>query len=412
MVELEIRDFQSIEHTKFQIEGLSVVVGRSNIGKSAIVRAITYALTAASGTDFVRHGDRCERRTKDAKRCKCFSSVRIKTPAIEFTWKKGDSVNQYEVLLPGATEPVLYDKVGQGVPDFLSPDFDMIRIGSSSKLVQISDQFNPIFLLDQSGNTVADVLSDVAKLDQINVALGLVNKDRKSAAATKKVREQDILQLGVKLQGFAGFDIVKSRVATVTKKLDRVNECTQVVESLSRYISRVLSLQGTLQKCRGVLDPPFPESCPLGPVVDKLSAVDRYQSVLVQKAARVRELRGVVDIVLPDPSKLADAVDTAQKLDALVARGALLVEKNSRLQGASEIDLPEALDVGSRISGLKDLHNWQDRLEKLALKVRLLESELQEAASAMDSYQKEIQELGVCPTCSKPFSEDVCLRLE
>jgi predicted ATP-dependent endonuclease of OLD family len=61
MIEIEVNDFQSISHTAVTIDKFSVIVGRSNIGKSALVRAIQCALTGAVGTDFVRHGATCDR---------------------------------------------------------------------------------------------------------------------------------------------------------------------------------------------------------------------------------------------------------------------------------------------------------------------------------------------------------------
>ena len=66
MTEVEVRNFQSVEHAVFRIEGFTALVGRSNIGKSALVRAVKAALTGATGTDFVRHGGLCARRLKDA----------------------------------------------------------------------------------------------------------------------------------------------------------------------------------------------------------------------------------------------------------------------------------------------------------------------------------------------------------
>ena len=95
MIEVEIQNFQSIDKVAFKIEGFTVLVGRSNIGKSALIRAIHCALTGASGTDFVRHGLDCERRIKGNKKCKCKSTVLFKTPSLHLIWEKGDADNQY-----------------------------------------------------------------------------------------------------------------------------------------------------------------------------------------------------------------------------------------------------------------------------------------------------------------------------
>ena len=66
-VDVEIRNFQSIEKATIKIDGFTVVVGRSNIGKSALVRAVKAALTGAPVSSFVRHSSGCLRKTKAAK---------------------------------------------------------------------------------------------------------------------------------------------------------------------------------------------------------------------------------------------------------------------------------------------------------------------------------------------------------
>ena len=45
MLDVEIRNFQSIDHVHLRVEGFTALVGRSNIGKSAVVRAVKAALT-------------------------------------------------------------------------------------------------------------------------------------------------------------------------------------------------------------------------------------------------------------------------------------------------------------------------------------------------------------------------------
>src|SRR5277367_3768831 len=154
--EVEVTNFQSIEHAKFVIEGYTALVGRSNIGKSAIVRAVKAALTGASGTSFVRHGPNCARRLKDAKKCQCKATVRIKREGFDLLWEKGDSDNRYTF------NGQVNDSVGQGTPTFLQAGFAPIKIGDDKELLQVADQFDPIFLLNKTGGAVADVLSDVA----------------------------------------------------------------------------------------------------------------------------------------------------------------------------------------------------------------------------------------------------------
>lgn len=131
MLDVEIRNFQSIEHVHVVIDGFTTLVGRSNLGKSAIVRAIKAALTGAPEETSVRHGPKCEREVKGTKSCKCYCSVHIKTEGFDLLWEKGGDKNEY--VFNGAKKTA----VGKGTPDFLDESFGVVKSGkieSSSRL--------------------------------------------------------------------------------------------------------------------------------------------------------------------------------------------------------------------------------------------------------------------------------------
>src|SRR5574343_133418 len=230
MIRIEIRNFQSIEHTVIQVQGFTALVGRSNIGKSAIVRAVEYALTGASGTNFVRHGATCARRLK-GKTCKCFASVHITGPGMDLLWEKGDAVNRY--VYNGAE----YEAIARGFPEFLKPYFTPIKAGDVHTMLQVAPQWDPLFLLNATGGTVADVLSDIACLDSINVAMRLSDKDRKADMATLKVRQTDAERYRESLRGYVGLDAAldaKEAVADRLKEIEAANRSVVTVQGYQR----------------------------------------------------------------------------------------------------------------------------------------------------------------------------------
>mgnify|MGYP001228451488 CR=1 FL=1 len=115
MIEVEVRDFQSIEHATIKIDGFTALVGRSNIGKSAFVRAVQACVTGAPVGAYVRHNALCPRKTRKAKECRCQCSVHIRAEQFDLLWEKGDFINRYTF------NGTVYDKANQGTPDFLLP---------------------------------------------------------------------------------------------------------------------------------------------------------------------------------------------------------------------------------------------------------------------------------------------------
>src|SRR3990172_7353929 len=53
---VSLRNFQSWKELDLELGRITVIVGRGNAGKSALLRALKYALTNKGGDGFIRHG--------------------------------------------------------------------------------------------------------------------------------------------------------------------------------------------------------------------------------------------------------------------------------------------------------------------------------------------------------------------
>jgi hypothetical protein len=399
MLKVEIRDFQSISHVVVDVDGFSALVGRSNIGKSAVVRAVKAALTGAPADAFVRHSAECPRGTKGAKSCKCFCSVRITTEGFDLLWEKGDTVNRY------VFNAVEYTAVSRGTPDFLLKDFAPVKLGDEKEIIQISDQFRPIFILDKTGTVVADVLSDVVKLDQINVAIRLAEKDRKDAAATRKVREKDVGDLSLALSSYDGLDPVVDRVQGVeavslafdAKQLE-LDQLDRYIETVFGLVSRIKALNQGCQVQVPVVDTAFEEA-------NRLSTLVRLDTSLKDRQTLVSRLAPVesVDVPTPDSVPVGDMLLKlfvwANKLDAL--RDFFNLSKI-----ASTLEVPSLEPASTVHSLLSQLATWHHKVESAVNMITKLEGAVAKADLAEIEVLKDFQTLGVCPTCSQEFTAE------
>lgn len=444
MISVEVLNFQSLEKVNLDIQGFTALVGRSNIGKSAIVRAIKSALTGATGTDFVRHGQTCERRLKGNKKCRCQASVRIKTSDVEFLWEKGDSVNRYTVWRDGVE--TVHDRVERGAPDFLGPAFSPVKVGDQHEVIQISDQFNPIFLLDKSGPTVADVLSDVAQLDEINVAMGLVNRDRKEATSTRKVREKDLADIRTSLKTYDGLDGAVARVRGVTAQHTLIGNAASSLKRLIRYVDQeaalgteVIALEeatrpGTpdveslskkrqaatfLDRCvvsgmalssqvkslQGVASLEVPDAAGLEKAANSVAMVEGWLASIAVRAPIIRGLNGVETVEVPEPPKFEEPYRKLALLEGWATRAATLKVSLVGLNGVDGI--PDLVaPFGSQTSALSFLDRMSIKVSKTQTDIDVLEAQV----AAIELEEQEVQNawdgLGVCPTCTQPMRVD------
>lgn len=398
MVRVEVKNFQSMVSQVIEIDGFSTVVGRSNIGKSAIVRAIKSALTGAPADTCVRHGEDCLRRTKGSKTCKCFCSVRLVGPGVDLLWEKGDSINRY------VYNSVEYTVPGRGTPEFLGDAFAMISVGDKDKsLLQVSDQFDPLFILNKSGTVVADVLSDVAKLDQINAASRLVERDRKESTSTRKVRDRDRDELHKALTSYDGLDAALSLAAQAEQRVKELGKLEAQDEVLTRYTNSLVALL----TARKELDPVQSLEVPTVKGLDDrqatlsyLGKVDRVQTVAEESIARISS---VVNVAVPEMAVTRE-LDSYLKLIRLTDRAVSLKSFFEASKVAQAALVPEVTGAVSASSTLVRLNAWVSGHDRVSKALSDLESMVAAAEIEEAKALASVRALGVCPTCKKPLT--------
>lgn len=447
MIEVEVFNFQSIQHTKVVIDGFTVVLGPSDIGKSAFARAVKFALTNASGTSFVRHGNVCDRVLKGNKKCKCTSKVILKFPEQKVTWEKGDSVNVYTVV-DSSGETKTYEGLDRGTPSFLA-GFQRVAIGNRLDLIQIPKQFEPIFLLNESGGVVADVLSDLASLGKLNEAADLVSKDRREAVSRRKLRDEDLANLRRDLERFDDLDSIPTEVLqasmntidTNSQLLAKVNqysgrnarlqtECVDLdVVVAGQEIPEPPPLQQTLRlfdvasscltrqtrtavevaKLEKVVPETLPDYTPLKDTQQRFLQVSVLQKTLSEIGPTFKGLNQIDALVVPSTKELADAFRRLQKLDSLVGGYNKLSDwfRSTKVLDANPLPDPSGMDLVS----LEVVTRYETRLQVLVTSISMAESMLKTVTEQLDATLSELNSLGVCPVCNQPISDNHLLHL-
>lgn len=449
MLRVEVQNFQSVLNAALDIEGYVALVGKSNIGKSAIVRALQCALTGAVGTDFVRHGQACDRRLRQTKKCKCFCKVTIETSAMKVVWEKGDAVNRYTVTRDGV--PEAYEGLERGTPSFFDGAFSLVTVGDEKELIQVPDQFDPIFLLNQTGSVVANVMSDVARLDEVNAALTAVNKDRKDASSKRKVREEDVVRLQAELAVYAGLDEVAAEaLAESQANLEAVQG---LLVRLERYLELARGFKEVLLALKAALTPKLPVIEPLDAAAKQLDVVadyvdtlqaltpsiealvsavsgklpdlepllrkqvqaaeaDGFMDRLSNLAPSLKRLKGVDAVKLPDDSGLAGAYEACVRAERFLGRLEVVQAALGRWEGFSELPELDLEGLQQKQASLASLEALLVKSEGLTLMVSDLTKQLKVSDAEKLKLQEELQGMGLCPTCSQDIDANHCLHLE
>jgi exonuclease SbcC len=311
-VKIRVRNFQSLKDARLTVDGLTVVTGGNNCGKTALVRALKGAVQNTRGSAFVRHG---------AKKC----TVELDFGDRKLKWEKGPKHPPTYTIDDG--EPI---RPGQGVPPEVEAlGVSPIIVNKQKVWPQIADQFTgQVFLLDQPGSMVAEAVADVSRVGSLNKALRSSESDKRSNAATLKVRRSDLTLAEAELQGFEGLDDVVALVVAVEAERERAEKIAKAIEGVTELQGRYERSAGIVEALAGiedVPDPPDPAEAEklLGELRDLEQLRKRYQSA----QSEVENLAGVEDV--PEPPDAAGA----EKLERALG---MLTGLRERMQQARE----------------------------------------------------------------------------
>lgn len=401
MIKIEVKGFQAIENVELDIDRFTAIVGGSNIGKSSVVRAIKCALTNSSGNSFVRHGEYCARNLRGHKTCKCQASVHIVMDGFDLLWEKGDAVNKYTF------NKKVYDKPGTGIPEFLvTSGFSPVKIGDTSGSIQIADQFFPIFMLNQSGPAIAEAISDVSRLDRINRASKAVEKDRKEAVSTRKLREEDALSIKLRLQRYTGIDEAIQKVESLAQNSEEVDTVEAAVSVLNGFIGSTRSIAVQVRSLTAVSSVAVPEVALVKTPYERVKVLTRLSEDLSRREGDCEGLSWVEPFssAVPEIDPIKDRLRVIQLLDGLIVRAKVLKEKFKLLDAASKSRPPPIDDLVRLHTQILNLSKFNQRLTALKSLVNDLTTEITTYEVQEKELEKEATDLGVCPTCVQPLS--------
>lgn len=197
-----LHNFQSHPHSVFEFcEGVNALVGLSDAGKSAVLRAIGWVLTnRPSGSGFISHFAQDD----------TYVEVEVNGHVIRRT--RGKSTNTYTV------DGDVLAAVGQTVPPCVTEAFNMNDIN-------IMTQMEGVFLLAMSPGSVAKTLNDACGLSKIDTV------QQRAQSATRDLTAE-----------IAGLTKSREMLVASLKELDFVHSLEKDVEQLIQAEKEVMKV--------------------------------------------------------------------------------------------------------------------------------------------------------------------------
>lgn len=232
LTRLLISDFQCHETLKVDLdEGVTVFVGRSDVGKSAVLRGLRWAfLNQPSGEGVRRFGS-----TK--------TRVGVGLDGHRLVRQRTKSENYFK--LDGSR----YDAVGLGkVPD---PIRDVVNV---DPVINFQGQLDSPFLFGLTGGGIAEQLNSIVDLSNIDRLMAWVGKKARKCKSEVGVLTEQAERLQAKVDELDWVRECKASYEDVSTLLLRRKMVSKVVDTLEGALFKARGYQEVYDRCKGPLE--------------------------------------------------------------------------------------------------------------------------------------------------------------
>ncbi|MDT8858953.1 AAA family ATPase [Alkalihalobacillus sp. MEB130] len=226
---VRLENFQSHLDTFVEFSnGLNVIVGQSDSGKTAILRGIRWALyNQPRGTDFIRVSGDFVRVT-----------VMFENETTIIRERTG-SKNRYMIKRKGEEELVL-EGFGIHVPEEVmkAHGMDHLRIDQDNELmIHLSQQLDGPFLLENTSTIRAKTLGRISGAHFLDMAIRDTTKDVSQLNIRMKQEQQVIDRLKEDLEPYIHLEELKSQLRRVDSSIDEIKNLLEKKEKLKQIQS-------------------------------------------------------------------------------------------------------------------------------------------------------------------------------
>lgn len=345
---VHIKNFQ--KHKDLSLEftpGINVITGKSDAGKSAVIRAIRWVLeNRPSGNKFKSKGTAPS------------TSVNVDLVINNEEISRTKSTSKNEYFFKGET----YKAMGSDVPEPIS---DFTNISS----LNIQRQFDEHFLFQYPDSKVSKMINDVSGMEEIVLALEETNRRVRKGKSEEEFICELIDEKEKEIQKLTKYEIFESKIFRIKRSIKKLEKKEYKVEKLRKLLVQAKKIQKE-KIHRNILNK----------IIKGYHNVIEISYQLIPKIESTERLKKAIDRyrILDNEPKI-----NFSKIDSKVSD---LVKKKRQL----EKKINQEFNLEKKIESYKNLSNRSDELSE----------EIKELEKSIAILKKKLK---VCPTCNKEW---------
>jgi hypothetical protein len=260
--------------------------------------------------------------------------------------------------------------------------------------------------LDQPGSVLAEAVSDVNHVAQLNEALRLAESDKRSASAELKIRLSDQVGFEASVKRYVGLDAVDALVAAIEVDSTKTLKIGGVLQAVRTLKDRWVGVLRSVSELEGIetIDVPVDDAfkAPRS-LLGSMDVLNQLHRRYLTTQESVSKLQGIESIHVPDvadPIALLDDLETYIKLQDQLARAKVAVSKLDALPDIGDLDISDVDGIWDNLKSMLDLRDQLDAARALASSIQ------DDATTNEELYLGTIHDigdtlggLGECPTC-------------
>jgi len=378
ITKVRIENFQSHEDTEFDLSpGINLIVGSSEAGKSAILRAINFALhNEPRGDDFVRQ-ERDETRVHLWWNDGCYL-CRI----------KGENRNAVLIKDKDGYESG-FERIGNSLPPEALAVLGNPPTDDESGPISYADQHQPLFLVTLSASELPKTISRLTGIDDFEDAAELLNKKANSANRQIKDSTKRIESFNEQLKKYNNLDNNLSH-------LEKMEKISMTIDEISTNVSNANHLKQNF---------------------DDLMNMGRRTNAALKDAEKIAILSEKLSPVKDEIKKLTTSRQLANDYATLVfleGEATNSLQISEIMSGKKCVDLmTESSDI---ITGISDANKLKNHYDELINRGRAINDGHAIWSETLVNKQDERSQIVVemrgaglwCNVCQRPKSMDVC----
>lgn len=314
---ITLTNFQSHKNTFIEFcNGTNALVGLSDSGKTAILRALTWVIKNSPSGDSFRSswgGD---------------TKVQVElSDGTVVERGRTNSDNYYEIQVVG--KPVqAFRAFGQG-----TPPKEIVELFNMSE-INMSAQMDAPFLLSAGPGEVAQILNRVVQLDVIDQATSNANKKKLDAGRNLKTCEARLSQLQEQLKSFEYIDAMENDVARYEDLVTEHSNVKLKIQSIRSKIDQYTKFQDRQQKYHAILAAELPLQTAVE-LLRKSIAASKQINLLSSVISQINDKSNMLEKkqkIVPASQQVLAAIALVDKQKELNARIVKLLQLTTKIE--------------------------------------------------------------------------------